>query len=94
MNPSSRPDASRRSNRAHISPRATSMKRREKHGGILGSSTRNKGSVRMKVEKLQKLVPGGDDLQTERLLSHTADYIVRMRFQVNLLQALLKLHHP
>ncbi|KAI4365880.1 hypothetical protein MLD38_021826 [Melastoma candidum] len=53
-------------------------------------------AVKMKVQKLKKLVPGGDDLKTEGLLSRTADYIVHMRIQVNLLQTLLKLHrhHP
>ncbi|KAI4374567.1 hypothetical protein MLD38_012548 [Melastoma candidum] len=72
-----------------------------------GASTKGKGrkirrsrppgegndAVKMKVQKLQKLVPGGDELKMERLLSRTADYIVHMRLQVDLLQTLLKLHH-
>ncbi|KAJ4711143.1 transcription factor PAR1-like [Melia azedarach] len=49
-------------------------------------------SVRMKVMKLQKLIPGGQGLQPDRLFLKTADYIFHLRFQVNVLQALSKIY--
>ncbi|XWS34839.1 hypothetical protein CRYUN_Cryun21dG0071800 [Craigia yunnanensis] len=48
-------------------------------------------SVRMKVKKLQKLIPGGKGLQPDRLFLRTADYILHLRLQVNVLQALSKI---
>ncbi|KAF8390375.1 hypothetical protein HHK36_024901 [Tetracentron sinense] len=50
-----------------------------------------RGSVRMKVRRLQRLVPGGRGLQPDRLFLRTADYILHLRLQVNVLQALSKL---
>lgn len=75
-----------------MSRKGIGMKRKQRR--IRKPVPGNGDVVRMKVQKLRKLVPGGHELKTERLLSHTADYIMRMRFQVNLLQALLRLHHP
>ncbi|KAL3751713.1 hypothetical protein ACJRO7_012530 [Eucalyptus globulus] len=49
-------------------------------------------TVRMKVKKLQKLVPGGRGLQPDRLLLRAADYILHLRSQVNVLQALSKIY--
>lgn len=51
-----------------------------------------RGSVRMKVKKLQKLIPGGGRLKADRLLLKTADYILHLRLQVNVLQALSKIY--
>uniref|UniRef100_A0A2C9WMT3 BHLH domain-containing protein n=1 Tax=Manihot esculenta TaxID=3983 RepID=A0A2C9WMT3_MANES len=53
-----------------------------------------RGSVRMKVKKLQKLIPGGQGLQPDRLFLMTADYILHLRLQVNVLQALSKIYKP
>ncbi|KAM7464607.1 hypothetical protein LguiA_032728 [Lonicera macranthoides] len=52
------------------------------------------GLVRVKVKKLQKLIPGGRRLKADRLLLKTADYILNLRLQVNLLQALSKTYQP
>ncbi|KAI6686534.1 hypothetical protein NL676_032447 [Syzygium grande] len=49
-------------------------------------------TVQMKVKKLQKLIPGGRGLQPDRLLLRTADYILHLRSQVNVLQALSKIY--
>ncbi|KAK9935530.1 hypothetical protein M0R45_022631 [Rubus argutus] len=49
-------------------------------------------TVRVKVKKLQMLVPGGSGLEAERLFLHTADYIMHLRLQVNVLQALSKIY--
>ncbi|KAG5520963.1 hypothetical protein RHGRI_033503 [Rhododendron griersonianum] len=46
-----------------------------------------KSSVRRKVKKLQKLIPGGRRLSPDRLFLRTADYILHLRFQVHMLQA-------
>ncbi|KAF8040501.1 hypothetical protein BT93_B2661 [Corymbia citriodora subsp. variegata] len=54
--------------------------------------TRRDLTVRMKVKKLQKLVPGGRGLQPDRLLLRAADYILHLRSQVNVLQALSKIY--
>ncbi|KAJ9188001.1 hypothetical protein P3X46_003403 [Hevea brasiliensis] len=53
-----------------------------------------RGSVRMKVKKLQRLIPGGQGLKPDRLFSRTADYILHLRLQVNVLQALSKIYTP
>ncbi|XXG55377.1 hypothetical protein AAC387_Pa03g3061 [Persea americana] len=50
------------------------------------------GSVRNKVRRLRRLVPGGRGLQPDSLLLRTADYILQLKLQVNLLQALSKLY--
>ncbi|KAA8533122.1 hypothetical protein F0562_033345 [Nyssa sinensis] len=39
-----------------------------------------RSSVRMKVRKLQKLIPGGRGLQPDRLFLQTADYILHLRY--------------
>ncbi|XP_057948889.1 uncharacterized protein LOC131144333 [Malania oleifera] len=50
-------------------------------------------SVRVKVKKLQKLVPGGRGLQEpDRLFLQTAEYILHLRQQLNILQALSKIY--
>ncbi|XP_010254299.1 PREDICTED: transcription factor PAR1-like [Nelumbo nucifera] len=69
--------------------------------GSSGLSLRRRGrrvsdrrSVRMKVRKLQRLVPGGRGLQPDRLFLQTADYILHLRLQLKVLQALSKLYKP
>ncbi|KAJ8491342.1 hypothetical protein OPV22_013063 [Ensete ventricosum] len=52
------------------------------------------GSLRRKVRELRRLVPGGRQLPAEQLLLHTADYILRLRLQVQLLRALSNLYMP
>ncbi|CAK9178891.1 unnamed protein product [Ilex paraguariensis] len=53
-----------------------------------------RGSVHMKVKKLQKLIPGGYGLKPDRLLLMTADYILHLRLQINVLQALSQIYKP
>ncbi|XP_011071287.1 transcription factor PAR1 [Sesamum indicum] len=48
-------------------------------------------SVRMRVKKLQKLIPGGQGLNPDRLLLRTADYILLLRLQIDVLQTLSQL---
>lgn len=55
---------------------------------------RGVGSVQSKVRKLQKLIPGGQGLQPDLLLSRTAHYILHLRLKVNVLQALSKIYQP
>ncbi|KAB2090900.1 hypothetical protein ES319_A03G154000v1 [Gossypium barbadense] len=58
-----------------------------------GGSTGGR-SVRMKIKRLQKLIPGGQLMQPDRLFLRTADYILHLRLQLNLLQALSKIYRP
>ncbi|XP_050238748.1 transcription factor IBH1-like [Mercurialis annua] len=51
------------------------------------------GRVEMKVKKLQRIIPGGEGLQPERLFLRTADYIMQLRSQVNILQALSDIYN-
>ncbi|KAK9107998.1 hypothetical protein Syun_024009 [Stephania yunnanensis] len=50
--------------------------------------------VGMKVRRLQRLVPGGRELEPEQLFLQVAKYILQLRVQVNVLQALSKLYKP
>ncbi|PIA62137.1 hypothetical protein AQUCO_00200262v1 [Aquilegia coerulea] len=51
-------------------------------------------SVKTKVKRLQKIVPGGQGLEPDRLFLQTANYILHLRLQVDVLQALSKLYKP
>ncbi|XWS22566.1 hypothetical protein CRYUN_Cryun29cG0047400 [Craigia yunnanensis] len=62
-------------------------RRTDRRGGSGGGK-----SVRMKVKKLQRLIPGGKGLQPDRLFLRTADYILHLRLQVNILLALSKIY--
>lgn len=53
-----------------------------------------RGSTRMKVKKLQTLVPGGRGLQPDLLFLRTAVYILQLRLQLNALQTLSKIYKP
>ncbi|KAF7123894.1 hypothetical protein RHSIM_Rhsim12G0048000 [Rhododendron simsii] len=48
---------------------------------------RKSSVVQRKVKKLQKLIPGGRRLSPDRLFLRTADYILHLRFQLHMLQA-------
>ncbi|XP_061992705.1 transcription factor IBH1-like [Rosa rugosa] len=58
----------------------------------VGGGGRTSRTVRVKVKKLQMLIPGGRGLEAERLFRHTADYIMYLRLQVDVLQALSKIY--
>lgn len=51
-------------------------------------------SIQMKMRKLQRLIPGGAGLRPELLFSMTADYILQLRLQAKVLQALYKIYRP
>lgn len=53
-----------------------------------------RGAVEMKMKKLQSLVPGGEGLNPDRLFLRTADYILHLRLQVDVLQTLSKICKP
>ncbi|KAL8532636.1 hypothetical protein ACS0TY_009009 [Phlomoides rotata] len=40
------------------------------------------------VKKLQKIIPGGEGLNPDSLLLRTADYILLLKLQINVLQVL------
>ncbi|KAK9117069.1 hypothetical protein Sjap_016016 [Stephania japonica] len=61
---------------------------------LLMMMRRRRWEVRMKVRRLQKLVPGGRELEPEQLFLEAAKYILQLRVQVNVLQALSKLYKP
>ncbi|OMO78413.1 hypothetical protein COLO4_24771 [Corchorus olitorius] len=60
----------------------------------LGKRQRRQRSVQMKAQKLQRVVPGTHGLLLDHLLLHTAHYILHLRLQLCLLEALVKFHHP
>ncbi|PON61080.1 Myc-type, basic helix-loop-helix (bHLH) domain containing protein [Parasponia andersonii] len=45
-----------------------------------------------RFHRLQRLVPGGQGLQPDRLMAQTAGYIMHLRLQLSVLDALLKVH--
>ncbi|XVF12125.1 hypothetical protein REPUB_Repub08aG0087500 [Reevesia pubescens] len=51
-------------------------------------------SVQMKVQKLHRVVPGSHGLHLDQLLGHTADFILHLRLQVSVMEALVKFHEP
>ncbi|KAG7954639.1 hypothetical protein I3843_11G029200 [Carya illinoinensis] len=53
---------------------------------------RRQGEVGKKVQKLQRIVPGGHVLQADNLLLQTANYILNLRLQVHVLKSVLSLH--
>ncbi|PIN24946.1 hypothetical protein CDL12_02334 [Handroanthus impetiginosus] len=58
-------------------------RKRRRNGGEPGNR-----AVQRKVEKLQKIIPGGGGLKPDRLLMRTADYILLLRMQINVLKYL------
>jgi hypothetical protein len=55
---------------------------------------RRRRAFRMKVGKLQRIVPGGHGLQPDSLFVQTANYILHLRLQVYVLESILGLHEP
>lgn len=53
---------------------------------------RRQRAVQMKVQKLQRIVPGGDGLQPDNLFTQTANYILHLRLQVYALESILRLN--
>ncbi|KAI9111625.1 hypothetical protein K1719_017315 [Acacia pycnantha] len=51
-------------------------------------------AVDSKIKKLRQLVPGASQLKPERLFLRTAEHILQLRLQVNMLQALSKILKP
>ncbi|GLT36520.1 hypothetical protein SLA2020_108930 [Shorea laevis] len=70
------------------------LRRKMKKNGGGGGRGGGGKSARMKVKKLQRLIPGGKGLEVDQLLLRTADYILHLRLQLNVLQALSKTHQP
>ncbi|XP_047963942.1 transcription factor PAR1 [Salvia hispanica] len=72
--------------------------------GILSSSSSKRSGARgrkmegvalqMKVKKLQKIIPGGEGLDSDELFVRTADYILLLKLKISVLQILSKLHTP
>ncbi|EXC31162.1 hypothetical protein L484_004928 [Morus notabilis] len=59
------------------------------NGGVV---LKRKGKLKMKLHRLQRIIPGGQGLKPDQLMVHTADYILHLRLQLCVLEALLKLH--
>ncbi|CAD5173367.1 unnamed protein product [Musa acuminata subsp. malaccensis] len=61
-----------------------------KEGGDLGVGANEEEAVEVeaRVRALQRLVPGGEELGTERLFEETADYIEALQVQVSAMRAL------
>ncbi|KAJ8616701.1 hypothetical protein MRB53_036073 [Persea americana] len=53
-----------------------------------GESEDEKVGVEKRIKALQRLVPGGESLDPERLFEETADYILALEEQVNALKVL------
>ncbi|CAN6549010.1 unnamed protein product [Malus baccata var. baccata] len=69
------------------------MRRRQRRRQVArGRSGGGRSTVQVKVKKLQMLIPGGRGLKADRLFLQTADYILQLRLQVNVLQALSKIY--
>lgn len=67
------------------------------NGGVITlkrAQRRRRRRVRLsrKFYRLQRLIPGGQGLQPDRLMAQTAGYIMHLRLQLCVLEALLKLH--
>lgn len=67
------------------------MERRQRQRGRGGRCRRSSSSravLRRKVRELRRLVPGGEEAPPGSLFLRAADYIARLRAQVELLRAL------
>ncbi|KAI4314296.1 hypothetical protein L6164_027219 [Bauhinia variegata] len=53
-----------------------------------------RGRVERKMKKLERLVPGATGLNPDRLFLRTAQHILQLKFQVNVLQALANIYKP
>lgn len=72
--------------------RAMERRRRQRgRGGAGGGRRPSRAALRRKVRQLRRLVPGGEDAPAGSLFVRAADYIARLRAQVELLRALTAL---
>jgi len=55
-----------------------------------GKRRRRQEGVERRMKKLQRLVPGGAGMNPDRLFLKTAEHILQLRIQLNVLQALSK----
>ncbi|CAL5011506.1 unnamed protein product [Urochloa decumbens] len=86
----------RRSRRV-CSGAAAGRKRRAASGGAgggCGAMAAARRMVRMRLQVLRSLVPGGEALRGLSLLSETLDYVVCLKTQVELMQCLCKGSRP
>ncbi|XP_021809703.1 transcription factor PAR1 [Prunus avium] len=70
----------------------TRRRRQRQRQRQVGGRGGRRSTVQVKVKKLQMLIPGGRGLKADRLFLQTADYILQLRLQVNVLQALSKIY--
>ncbi|CAO2206341.1 unnamed protein product [Urochloa humidicola] len=63
-------------------------------GGRCGAMAAARRMVRMRLQVLRSLVPGGEALRGLSLLSETLDYVVCLKTQVELMQCLCKGSRP
>ncbi|CAN6550685.1 unnamed protein product [Malus baccata var. baccata] len=74
------------------SSKMKTMKMRRRRQVVGGRGGGGRSMVQVKVKKLQMLIPGGRRLKADRLFLQTADYILQLRLQLNVLQALSKIY--
>ncbi|KAJ7953653.1 Transcription factor [Quillaja saponaria] len=68
------------------------MRRRWRRTTVRGGGC-HRVKVQMKMRKLQRLIPGGNGLNPDRLFLRTAEHILHLRFQLNVLQALSDIYN-
>ncbi|KAL2957102.1 hypothetical protein AAZX31_18G124900 [Glycine max] len=56
-----------------------------------GRRRRRQEGVERRIKKLQRLVSGGTRMNPDRLFIKTAEHILQLRLQLNVLQALSKI---
>jgi hypothetical protein len=57
-------------------------------GDVVADVAEEKEEIENRVRALQRLVPGGEEMEVERLFEETADYIEALREQVGVMQAI------
>jgi sirohydrochlorin ferrochelatase len=55
---------------------------------VVADVAEEKAEIENRVRALQRLVPGGEEMEVERLFEETADYIEALREQVGVMRAL------
>ncbi|MQL78232.1 hypothetical protein Taro_010626 [Colocasia esculenta] len=70
--------------------RAAGLSGKERRRQLLRRGT--VGDLERKFRELRALVPGGESLRADQLFQRTACYILHLRTQVHLLQALSQLY--
>ncbi|CAL4997854.1 unnamed protein product [Urochloa decumbens] len=84
----------RRSRRVCSGAAAGRKRRAAAGGGGCGAMAAARRMVRMRMQVLRSLVPGGEALRGLSLLSETLDYVVCLKTQVELMQCLCKGSRP